>query len=79
MAQVIDIQLVASDMSANTTVRTQNVTYIDHIRPANASEIAAFPTAVSAVIVRIIDQNSQRVRTLLTSTAVSALKTAIAA
>ncbi len=79
MAAVIDIPLLAVDMSPNSTTRTQNVTYIDHIRPANSSEIAAYPTAASAVIVREFNANNQRNRTLLTATTVANLKTAIAA
>jgi hypothetical protein len=78
MAMVIDIQLVAIDSSLNNTIRTQSVSQIDHIRPPSAGELAAFPTATSAVIVRELQGSTNRARILLTPTTVTALKSAIA-
>lgn len=82
MAAFIDIVPVATNGQNSATAlltRTQNVSMINHIRPANTSEVLAFPTAVAAVICNTISQYQINTVTVLTATSVANLKTAIAA
>lgn len=67
---------VAIDMSPNVIVRTLNVSTIEHIRPANAIEIAAFPTALTAVVFQSRDNNNIRARTLLSAAVYATVNTA---
>lgn len=82
MAAFIDIVPVATNGQNSATAlltRTQNVSMINHIRPANANEIASFSTAASAVICNTVTQYQINTVTVLTAQTVSALKTLIAA
>jgi hypothetical protein len=79
MAAFIDIVCVAKNNYANTETVTQNVSMINHIRPARATEISNFSTAVSAIIVQDINYYQPTFRTYLSAQSVAALKTAIAA
>jgi len=79
MAQFIDITPVAKNGYASTEVVTQNVSMINHIRPARAAEISNFSTAQSAIIVQDISYYQPTFRTYLSAQTVAALKTLIAA
>lgn len=79
MAAFIDIVPVAKNGNAYTTTVTQNVSQIGHIRPATATEISNFSTAVSAIIVQDITYFQPTTRIYLSAQTVSALKALIAA
>lgn len=79
MATFIDLVPVAKNGNAYAVTITQNVNDISHIRPATATEISNFSTAVSAIIVKDVTYFQPTYRQYLSAQTVSALKALIAA
>lgn len=78
MAVTFDIATIATDNLGTASItRGLATNRVLEIRPANASEIAAFPTAVTALVYYGVSGNSQRPNTFLSATAVATVKTAV--
>lgn len=77
MAIVFDLVCVATDLNPDAVTRGLATSRVLTVRPANPSEIAKFPTALTAVEFNYISGNSSRVATFLSSTATATVKTNI--
>lgn len=77
MAVTFDLVVIARDGLANSSTLGLATNRVVNVRPANASEVAAFPTAATAVNFNVIEGNSSRVATYLSPTATATVKTAI--
>lgn len=77
MAVTFDLAIIATDYLATTLTKGLATNRVVGVRPANAGEIASFPTAVTAVEYYGVDNASQRPVTYLSATAVATVKTAI--
>lgn len=77
---LVQVTLVASDNSANSTVTNLNPLFISSVGAATAGQIADFPTALTQIVYRTDQQtNAFRDRTLLTATATATVLSAISA
>lgn len=77
MAITFDLVCVAVDLAPQATTFALPTNKILGVRPANAGEIAAFPTALTVVNMEGINGQSWRNVSYLSSTATATVKTAI--
>lgn len=78
MAVTFDLATIATDLSGYPSVtRGLATNRVISIRPANANEIAKFPTALTAVTFNAIEGNSSRAIQYLSPTATADVKTAV--
>lgn len=73
------LTILASDNSADAATIYPNTLEVQSVRAATAGDIASFPSAVSAVTIRTIEQNTPRIRRYLSSSSVATVNAAIAA
>lgn len=77
MAVTFDLVCVAVNLAPTATTFGLPTNKILGVRPANAGEIAAFPTALTVVDMEGVNGQSWRSFSYLSSTATATVKTAI--
>jgi len=75
---LLSVTLLAIDGSANTTTIYLNPDYIIRVRPASATEITNFPTALTSITIKDLTYQSPVERKYLTATATATVASAIA-
>lgn len=76
---LVQLTPVARNGQANTTVRNINPNDILDVRAATTQEIASFPTALTAVVMKTINYNQPNTVTFLTTTATATFNAAVSA
>lgn len=76
---LVQITPVAKNGYADTTVRNINPLNIIDVKAASSTDISAFPTALTAIIVKTITYNQENTTTYLSATATATVVAAVAA
>lgn len=78
MAVTFDIATIATDnIGTASTTRGLATSRVLELRAPTAGELAAFPTALTALVYYSVDNASQRPVTYLSATALATVKTAV--